>query len=51
MISNHVITEQFDYSNYVPIIDLSPNEFLTLRTKDLKHLLIIDVQNCPYSHT
>ena len=51
MISNHVITEQFDYSNYVPIIDLSPNEFLTLRTKDLKRLLIIDVQNCPYSHT
>ena len=43
MISNHVINEQFDYNSYVPMIDLSPNEFLTLRSKDTKHLVIIDV--------
>lgn len=46
MISNHVINEQFDYSTYVPLIDLSPNEFLTIRSKDIKNLFIIDVETC-----
>ena len=46
MISNHVINEQFDYSTYVPLIDLSPNEFLTIRSKDIKNLFIIDVEAC-----
>ena len=44
MIENGVIKEGFNFDEFTPYFDLSPNEFLVIRSRDVRHLLVVDVQ-------
>lgn len=43
MIENGVVKEGFNFDEFTPFLDLSPNEFLVIRSRDVHHLLVVDV--------